>query len=161
MTYSTDSDVMRKIAHVALASGLLPKEFRDEAYTDINIELRKLYAVPISSSDDSDLQFLKTIESNMAAGLLILDISATSENESELDAYGEYLIDKGEERLQKLVNRTVVLIGAEDQTDDSSYSEEASFVNLQSPDDYSTFSRPMSEVDQAAADGLVDATENE
>lgn len=157
MTYSLDGDVSRKITHISIATGLLISEFREEAYTNINIKLRTKYVVPVDSDDETDMDFLKSIESDLAAGSLILDIAANTQEDSGLDDYGKYLIDKGYAKLDKILKDSVILIGGEDnELNEDNYKNPAR-LGVNSPDNYGTYNRPMSGIENDAIEASVDA----
>jgi len=157
MTYSIDTDVSRKISHITIATGLNISDFREEAYGNMNILLRKKYVVPIDSTDATDTAFLKSIESDLAAGMLVLDIAASTKEDSELDKYGQYLVDKGTAKVEKIIEGTVVIIGGEDNESNVENYQNPAQIQLESSDDYATFDRPMSGIENDAIEAKIDA----
>lgn len=160
MTYSVDSDVMGRIAHVKIPSGVLASVQREAAYTEINVNIRKFYIVPVVSTDQTDMDFLRDIEADLAGGKLLLDVSTVQQIDT-LHALGMELIKRASINLSKLTStdqsKNIVLIGAELTTND----EQASYplIEVNSPDDYDTFNRKPSGIQQDAVDGITNTRE--
>jgi hypothetical protein len=66
MSYSIDTNVLGRISHIKIPSGLLVSEFRDEAFSEININIRQQYVVPVVSTNDTDMDYLRDIEADIA-----------------------------------------------------------------------------------------------
>lgn len=158
MTYCVDSDVMGRIAHVKIPSGVLASVQREIAHTEININVRKLYIVPINSTDQTDMDFLRDIEADLAGGKLLLDISTVQQIDT-LHALGMELIKRSQINLSKLTSENVVLIGAEKDLDSSDAMVNFPRVSLDSPDEYDSFNRRPSGVEQDAVDGIINTRE--
>ncbi len=156
MTYSTDNDVLRKISHIKVPSGLSISKFRDDAYVEINVEIRDLYVVPVASSDDTDMNYLKVIEQDLAAGKLLLDVSTVHQLE-ELHAYAEFLITKANDKIIKLSSQDIVLVSAGRNTDSSNDVIDPPIIQGKAADKYSTFNRPISGIENDAIEGVVDS----
>jgi hypothetical protein len=156
-TYCIDSDVNIKLSNIKVASGIVTETFRVGAFNRINAKLRKLYIVPVVSTDDTDIGLLKGIESNIAAGRLLLSVSTINELENA-HAYALELIKQGEGELKELVSEDLVLSAeAERDTDDSDEAVNPPFILGHAPDANSTFNRPMSGIENDAIDGIVDS----
>jgi hypothetical protein len=157
-TYSIDNDVAEKYSHLTIPSGLSVPAYRDNAYNIINANLRKLYVVPIDSTNAVDLGYLKIIESELAAGKIIQAVATVHEAEG-IHEYGETLIKSAEEFLGKLIDENIILSGATRDTDDSSDVVNAPIIHGSSADDYAAFDRPMSGIENDAIEGKVDSEE--
>jgi hypothetical protein len=158
MTYSTDTNVLGRINHIKVPSGVLISEFRDDAFDEINIQIRKLYTVPVASTDDTDMGFLKSIEADLAGGKLLLDISTVQEIDS-LHSLGMELIKRSSINISKIVAQSIVLIGAEKDTDSSDAMINFPSITLKSPDEFDNFNRKPSGIEQDAADGMTNTRE--
>ncbi|HFC76728.1 MAG TPA: hypothetical protein ENJ27_00670, partial [Candidatus Moranbacteria bacterium] len=156
MTYSTNNDVSLKISHIKIPSGLSIDDFRDEAYNEINAEIRGLYVVPVDSDDETDMGYLKVIEQNLAAGKLLLDVATANEIE-QLHSYASFLIDKATKNLSKIIDQKIVLSGAERNTISSDDVVNPAKLQGKAPDSHSTFGRPMSGIENDAIEGKVDS----
>jgi hypothetical protein len=156
MTYSVDTNVLSRINHVKVPSGVLISEFRDDAFNEINIQIRKLYTVPVVSTDDTDMGFLKSIEADLAGGKLLLDISTVQEIDS-LHEFGMELIKRSSINISKIIAESIVLIGAEKDTDSSDTMVNFPSITLKSPDDYDNFNRKPSGIQQDAANGRTNS----
>lgn len=158
-TYSSDINVSEKISHITLPPKIVVGNFRDEAYTYINTRLRGLYLTPVSGSLQS-MGFLKHMESNMAAGKILLAVGTTNTS-SELSEYGQMLINMAQKSLDLVLGGDgkppkVVLEGASLDIDKSDNASDFPIMVLDSPDAVSTFSRPASGVENDAILGVVD-----
>jgi len=156
MSYSIDTNVLGRISHIEIPSGLLVSGFREEAYTDINIQIRKLYTVPVVSTDQTDMDYLRDIEADLAGGNLILDVALVQEP-TNLHEYGVSLINKAKSKLKRITDEIVILVGAERDTDTSN--DQINFPKIlgMSADAYGTFDRPISAVENDAIEGDLDA----
>lgn len=155
-TYSTDNDVSEKYSHVTIPTEVNVSNFRDDAYSVMNISLRGLYIVPIDSSEVTDTGYLKLIESKMAAGHILIAVASVSEMEN-VHEYGLLLIKEAEGLLQKLIDQKIILEGAEKETDYSKNVIRPAKIQGSSPDTYGTFDRPMSGIANDEIEGSVDA----
>ena len=157
-TYSIDNDVAEKYSHLTVPSGLSVPAYRSDAYNIVNVRLRKLYVIPIDSTNSTDLGFLKIIESELAAGKIIQAVATVHEAEG-IHEYGDTLIKSAESLLEMLENEKIVLSGATRDTDDSSDMVNPPVIHGSAADDYATFDRPMSGIENDAIEGKVDAEE--
>jgi hypothetical protein len=160
MSYSIDSDVLAKISNIKIASGINVSSFRDSASINIDVNIRKLYIVPVDSDDTTDMAYLKDIESDLAAGNLLESVSTVDQIDT-LHALGEELIKKGNEKLNKLISEEVILIGAQKDTDSSD--DQVNFPSLifNSPDEESNFNKTVNDIDSDARRGETESEENE
>lgn len=141
-----------------IPSGVLVSSQRESAFTEINIQIRRLYIVPVDSSDQTDMDFLKDIEADLAGGKLLLDVSTVQEIDS-LHSLGMELIKRASINLTKITEEKVVLIGAQKDTDDSDDKVNFPLLSFSSPDEYGIFDRRPSGIEQDAADGIVNTRE--
>ena len=51
MSYSNDKDVASKYSHLKISSDVVVKDYREEAYNEINMRISNLYVIPIDSTD--------------------------------------------------------------------------------------------------------------
>jgi hypothetical protein len=159
MTYSIDSDIRSKFSHLTIPSGILVGNFREAAYNRVNAKLRKIYEVPITSIDITDQAVLKEIESNIAAGKIIMSVS-TSDELTDIHQYGESLVKEGEFNIKELLKEDMVLSSlATRDADDSDETIDPPKILGSSADEHSTFDRPMSGIENDAIEGKVDAEE--
>ena len=158
-TYSTDSVVNELLSGVNLPSGVVVDNFRVEAYNNINASLRKIYIVPIESTDTTDVAILKSIESKRSAGRVLMAVATLHEMEN-LSEYGQFLLEESEKELDKLRKEDLILsIEATRDTDDSDEVIDPPVLSGNAPDEYSTFGRPMSGIENDAIDGVIDSEE--
>lgn len=155
-TYSIDNDVSEKYSHLTIPSGLSVPAYRSNAYNIINARLRTLYVVPIDSTDATDLGFLKIVESEMAAGKIIQAVATVHEAEG-IHEYGDTLIKSAENLLKMMEGEKIILHGATRDTNDVSDVVNPPVLHGSAADDYATFDRPMSGVENDAIEGKVDA----
>lgn len=158
MTYSEDTDVRGRIAHVKIPSGVLVSSHREAAYTDINIQIRQLYTVPVNSTDQTDMDWLRDVEADLAGGTLLLDV-ATVNQISELHEFAMELIKRSTIKLTKLLSQNIVLIGAEKDTDSTDNQIDFPLVSLRSPDASDSFNRRPSGIDMDAREGRINTRE--
>jgi hypothetical protein len=155
-TYSKDNDVERKYSHLTIPTKVTIADFQDDAYNYINSRLRKLYKIPIDSTDDTDKGILKLIEASLAAGNVLMAVAAVHEADG-VHKYGKSLVDSAEDKLEMLENQEIVLTGATRDSDSSDDIANAPLMSGSSADDFSTFDRPMSGIENDAIEGEVDA----
>ena len=156
-TYSVDGDVSEKLANVKISSDIVIANFRTASYNRINARLRKLYTVPVVSTDAIDVAILKSIEAYLTAGRVLVAVSTLHEMEN-VSEYGKILIRQGEDELKDLTTEVVVLSsGAERNTDDSDDAIDPPRLLGNAPDSYATFDRPMSGTANDAVEGVVDS----
>jgi len=155
-TYSNDNDAERKYSHLTIPSKVAVSDFRNDAYNYINSKLRKLYKIPIDSTDVTDKGILKLIESGITAGNVLLAVAAVHEAEG-VHKYGKSLVDAAEEKLTMLEEQEIVLTGATRDTLSAEDMADAPMMSGSSADDFSTFDRPMSGVENDNIEGSVDA----
>jgi hypothetical protein len=156
-TYSLDGNVSEKFANITIPPDIIVYNFRLDAYNRINAKLRKIYVVPIVSTDATDIGILKSIESNLASGNILLAVATLHEVEN-VHEYGKLLIAKAEKELDELVNEEMVLSsGVTRDADDSDEVIDPPILQGGAADDYSTFDRPMSGIANDAIEGKVDA----
>ena len=155
-TYSKDNDVERKYSHLTIPTKVTIADFQEDAYNYINSRLRKLYKIPIDSTDDTDKGILKLIEAGLAAGNVLMAVAAVHEADG-VHKYGKSLVDSAEEKLEMLENQEIVLTGATRDSDSSDDIANAPLMSGSSADDFSTFDRPMSGIENDAIEGSVDA----
>ena len=156
MTYSTDNDVASKYSHLKISNDLTVSDYRKEAYNDINIEISKLYVVPVVSTKDIDSDYLKSIESRLAAGNILIAVASVSEIEN-VHEYGKLLIEQATDKINKLLDQSIILTGAPKDTDDSDELIDAGKIQGSAPDEYGTFEREMSGIENDAIEGVVDS----
>jgi hypothetical protein len=131
--------------------------YRTRAYNRINARLRKVYVIPIVSTDATDIGFLQNIEANLAAGNILLAVATLNEAEN-LHEYGKSLIDKAEKELDELSEEEIVLSSlAIRDTDDSDEAVDPPAILGGASDEYATFERPMSGIENDALEGKVDS----
>jgi len=156
-TYSTDGDVTAKFSNITLPADLVVENYRKEAFHQINASIRKLYTVPVVSTDETDKGLLRSIEANLSAGQILLAIATVNEVEN-VHEYGKLLVDKAENALKYLsTEKTVLSSEAERDTDDSDEIINFPTITGQAPDTYGTFDRPMSGIQNDAIEGVVDS----
>ena len=156
-TYCIDSDVKVKLSNLNVASGILTENFRIGAYNRINAKLRKIYEVPVVSSDTTDTGLLQGIESNIAAGRLLLSISTINQMEG-IQQYAVELLKQGEGELKELITGDIVLsIEAERRSTDTDDTVNMPYLTGQAPDEFSTFGRPLSGIENDALEGVVNS----
>jgi hypothetical protein len=155
-TYSKDNDVEKKYSHLTIPTKVAIADFQDDAYNYINGRLRKLYTVPIVSSDNTDKGILKLIEASLAAGNILMAVAAVHEADG-VHKYGQSLVDLAEEKLTMLEDQEMVLTGAPRDADSSDDVANAPLMSGSSADDYATFDRPMSGIENDAIEGTVDS----
>lgn len=158
MTYSTDTNILGRISHIKTASGVSVSEYRESAYTKININIRKLYTVPIVSSEQTDMDFLRDTEADLAGGTLILNVASVHKLEG-LSEFGQFLIDNATANLDKLISEDIILVGAEEDTDSNDNMINFPVIEFNSPDSYSNFNKKQSEIDEDISEGLVNTRE--
>jgi len=157
-TYSNDRDISEKLAQVTISSDIVIADFRTDSFNIINAKLRKLYIVPITSKDITDVGILKSIESSLSAGNILLAVAILHEVENTHE-YGKILINRANRMLTELINEKVVLSKeAIRDTDDSDEVIDPPIIDGSSSDKYATFDRPMSGIENDAIEGKVDAT---
>jgi hypothetical protein len=161
-TYSSDVNVTEKISHVSLPEKLVVANFRDEAFTYMNMRLRSLYLTPVSGSLTT-MSYLKHLESNLAAGKILMAVGTVNAS-SELSEYGKMLMGLGEKALALVLGSDtkepgVVLEGAPLDPDKSDNLADFPHVVLDSPDDFATFNRPISGIESDAIRAVTDAKE--
>jgi hypothetical protein len=156
-TYSKDNDISDKLSSVTLPTTLVIENYRKDAYNRINAKLRRIYIVPISSSDTTDQGVLCSIESNLSAGNILLAVATLHEVEN-VHEYGKLLIAKAESELKELTDEIVVLsLKAERDADDSDDVIDPPILKGNASDDYATFDRPMSGIENDAIEGVIDS----
>lgn len=155
ITYSNDSDVTSKYAHLTIPVNITVEEYREEAFRLINVRIRALYSLPMDTTDENDLAYLKSIESRMAAGNILIAVASVAEREN-VHEYGKLLIDQAEEKLQKLIDQEIVLKAAKD-TDASDDVIDPPKLQGSAADEYGTFDRVMSGIENDAIEGIVDS----
>ena len=155
-TYSTDSEVSEKYSHLQIPTSITVANYRDEAYNHINIMLRPLYVVPIDSPDAIDISYLKSIESRLAAGNILIAVGSSAEIEN-IHEYGLKLIEQAEAKLQALIDQKIILEGATQDTDDEGEVINPPRILGSASDSYATFERPMSGIENDAIEGVVDS----
>jgi len=155
-TYSTDNDIASKYSHLKISNDLTVGDYREEAYHEINMEISKLYIVPVVSTKDIDQEYLKSIESRLAAGNILIAVASVSEVEN-VHEYGKLLIDQAREKIDKLIDQTIILTGAPKDTDDTDELIDAGKIQGSAADEYSTFNRPMSGIENDAIKGKTDS----
>lgn len=157
-TYSTDLDVSEKYSHIKIPSGVLVSSYRESAYYEINSKLRKIYTVPIDSTDVIDLGILKSTESSLVAGRVLTAITLDGEMDT-VHEYGIFLINEGKRLLKELIEGDIVLEEATRATDDDKDLIGAPIIQGKAADDYGTFDRPMSGIENDAIEGKVNSEE--
>jgi hypothetical protein len=155
-TYSKDSDVERKYSHLTIPTKVTISDFQSDAYNYINSRLRKLYKIPIDSTDSTDIGILKLIESGLAAGNVLMAVAAVHEADG-VHKYGKSLVDSAEEKLEMLENQEIVLTGATRDTLGAEDLADAPLMSGSSADDYATFDRPISGIENDNIEGSIDA----
>jgi hypothetical protein len=155
-TYSNDKDVASKYSHLKISSNVIVKDYREEAYNDINMKLRSLYAIPIDSTDSNDLAYLKSIESRLSAGNILIAVS-TVDQLKEVHEYGKFLIDQAYKKLGAIMKEEIILTGATKDTDKSDNVIDPPVIQGSAADDHATFDRPMSGIENDALEGVVDS----
>ena len=156
MSYSNDKDVSSKYSHLKISSDVVVKEYREEAYNEINMKISSLYAIPIDSTNVHDLAYLKSIEARLAAGNILIAISTVDELE-DVHEYGKFLIDQAYKKIEELLKQTIILKGATKDTDKSDNLIDAGKLQGSAADTYSTFDRPISGIENDAIEGKVDS----
>lgn len=156
-TYSKDGDVSENLANVTMPSDLVIENFRTEAYNHINARLRNIYVVPVVSDDATDQAILQSIEAKRAAGRMLLAVATLHEVEN-VSEYGKLLVAEANKEIDELKKEEVVLSSsATRDTDDSDEAIDVPIIQGGAADDYSTFDRPMSGIENDAVEGKVDA----
>ena len=156
-TYSIDNDVSENLSYITVPSGIVVDSFRVEAYNHINSRIRKIYTVPVDSADITDIAILKSIESKRSAGRILLAVATVHEVEN-VSEYGKLLINEAKNEIKDLEDEKVVLsIDAERDTDDSDEVIDPPIITGSAADDYPTFDRPMSGIENDAIEGKVDS----
>jgi short-subunit dehydrogenase involved in D-alanine esterification of teichoic acids len=153
-TYSIDTDVTEKYAHLTTPTNVVISNFRKDSYNYINARIRSIYSVPVVSTDESDKGILRVIESKLSAGNILMSVAAVQEAEN-LHSYAESLIKDAENLLTMLVDESMQLSSLA--TRDTSESTDDRILQGSAPDSYATFDRPMSGVDNDAIEGIVDS----
>lgn len=144
-TYSNDQDVKNKLMDSDLPATISVEAFRSDAYSRINIELRRVYTVPVASADSVDMDYLKFMEAEYAAGLLLMNMAMPSEDRT-LHAYGKSLVKGAQDKLMKILNQEVLLEGAAVAELKSNKESRPFKMTLNSPDGDSYFGHKMSDV---------------
>lgn len=152
-TYSSDEDVREKFAHITITDDLVVGNFRDAAFSYINMRIRNLYVVPVSGSLNT-MSFLKHMEADFAAGKILASVG-TLQSSSEVSEYGKMLMISGQKALDLISshdgkNPAITLEGAAVDTDKSDNAADFPLLGLDSPDDFATYNRPMSGVENDA-----------
>lgn len=160
MSYSVDADVLGKISNIKVASGILVSSFRDSAAINIDVSIRKLYTVPVVSTDTTDMSFLSDIESDLAAGNLLESI-ATIDQIDTLHALGEELIKNGLNKLKKLTSEEIILVGAPEDTNSDDDQVNFPKITFNAPDEESHFNKTMNKIDEDALYGETEKEEEE
>lgn len=156
-TYCTDADVSEKLSNVTIPTDMQIESFRTAAYNRINAKLRRLYVVPIATTDVTDLGVLESIEANIAAGRLLMAVATLHEIES-VSEYAKTLIAQGNSELNELLDEKVVLSEeAERATTTADDAIDPPRILGGASDDYATFDRPMSGIENDAIEGKVDS----
>jgi len=156
-TYSIDGDVNENIASITVPSGLVIDNFRVEAFNNINSRIRKLYIVPIDSTDTTDQAILKSIESKRAAGRLLMSVATIHEVEN-ISEYAKMLLLESNNEIKSITDEVVTFsTEVERDTDDSDEAINPPILQGKVPDSYSTFGRPMSGIENDAIKGVVDS----
>ena len=156
VTYSNDKDVSSKYSHLKISSDVIVNEYREEAYNELNMRISNLYIIPIDSTDANDLAYLRSIESRLAAGNVLIAISTVDELQ-DVHEYGKFLIDQSFAKMDELVKQTIILKGATLDTDDANKVVDPGKLQGSSADSYSTFDRPISGIENDAIEGKVDS----
>jgi hypothetical protein len=120
------------------------------------MKLRSLYAIPIDSTDSNDLAYLKSIESRLSAGNILIAVS-TVDQLKEVHEYGKFLIDQAYKKLGSLIKEEIILTGATQDTDKSDNVVDPPVIQGSAADDYAAFDRPMSGIENDALEGVVDS----
>lgn len=158
MSYSNDKDVASKYSHLKISSDVVVKDYREEAYNEINMRISNLYVIPIDSTDTNDTAYLKAIESRLAAGNILIAVSTVDELE-DVHEYGKFLIEQAFNKIDELIKQTVILKGATKDTDKSDNLIDAGKLQGSAADEHSTFDRPISGIENDAVEGVVDSEE--
>lgn len=156
VTYSADKDVSSKYSHLKISSDVVVNDYREEAYNEINMKISNLYIIPIDSTNVNDIAYLKSIESRLAAGNILIAVSTTDELD-ELHNYGKFLIDQAVSKIDELIKQTIILRGATIDTDKADNIIDAGKIQGSAADAYSTFDRPISGIENDAIEGRVNA----
>jgi hypothetical protein len=155
MSYSTDDQVLGKIAHVKVPSGLVTP-MRVFASNQIDIRIRKLYVTPVVSIDTADMQYLQDIEADLAAGRLIQNI-ATLHSLKDVSAIGIKQENSALKRIDDILTEKIILQGAQVNPNANNIEVNFSTIILDSPDTVSAFGRPLSGIENDAIDGNYDS----
>lgn len=159
ITYSNDGDVSEKLSNVTIPADMVIYNFRLASYNRINAKIRKLYSIPVNSSDGTDMAILKSIESCLAAGRLLIAI-ATLHQMDNVSEYGKTLIKQGEDELKELEDEDIVLSESSTRaTDTADDVIDPPVISGGASDNYPTFDRPMSGIENDAIEGKVDSEE--
>lgn len=156
-TYAKDGDVSENLSNITMPADMVIDNFRVEAYNHINARLRKIYIVPVVSADATDVAVLKSIEAKRAAGRILIAVTTLHEVEN-VSEYGKVLITEAKNELKELEQEMVVLSSeAVRDTDDSDEAIDSPTITGNAADDYATFDRPMSGIENDAIDGKIDS----
>lgn len=102
---------------LSLPSGIDAQKYINDAADEIDSKIGTLYATPVVIPTDKQIAFrttiltLKHVNAQLATGRIIMSISSPTEN-SELDAYGNYLVREANAVINKIANRAIILEGA-------------------------------------------------
>lgn len=114
--YCTVSDLLLR-TDLTLPSAIDAQKYINDAADEIDARIGLLYKTPVKIPTQdlekyrTTILTLKTINVQLATGRIIMSISSPHEN-SELDAYGNYLVREANARLNQIANRTYILEGA-------------------------------------------------
>lgn len=114
--YCTVDDLLIR-SDLTLPSGIDAQKYVNDAADEIDSRIGLLYRTPVKIATEdlekyrTTLLMLKSINAQLATGRIIMSISSPSEN-SELDAYGNYLVREANTRINQIANRNYILEGA-------------------------------------------------
>lgn len=113
MAYCEVTDLL--IGDTRLPSGLIPQSYVNQAADEIDSAIGFRYETPVTVTDDAVNRptrlLLKTINSWLATGRIILTISRNGEDNT-LDALGKYYVNSALQRINQIADGEIILTGA-------------------------------------------------
>ncbi len=115
--YCTDVDLLLT-QNLPMPTGLSKAKFVQDAADEINTQIGSLYKTPVTfdTAEDQEkyavtMTFLKQLNARLATGRLIMALDAAGQN-SQLHAYGLFLLKEVKDILQQIKDRDIILEGA-------------------------------------------------
>lgn len=151
-TYCKDQDVLNHFGNGETPDGVIIESYREDAYSRINVRIRRLYTVPIPETDASTKEYMRHIESSFAAGLLWNAITISDKD----DKTGDVLIKSANDRIKDILDQVVILEGASEATDISTKEVSPAMLIGSSADGDSYFGQEMNLIDDDIKEGVND-----